>query len=116
MANAEFDKQMDIKIDGAIIHRRQMTHFGLFRMEMGFQEDFRNEKGVMQPSCPEFSPKKSACGCVLLVEIQQVSEVLLQNPWKVQACCHDNIFAQLKGVSLFKVPHRSTQETTHFSK
>ena len=116
MANAEFDKQMDIKIDGAIFHRRQMRHFGLFRMEMGFQEYFRNEKGVMQPSCPEFSPKKSACGCVLLVEIQQVSEVLLQNLWKVHACCHDNVFALLQGVSLFKAPYRSPQEITHFLK
>ena len=32
---------------------------------------------------------------VFLLEIQQVSEVFsrLQNLWKVQACCHDNIFA-----------------------
>ena len=44
-------------------------------------------------------------------EIQQVSEVLL---WKVHACCHDNIFALLKVVSLFKAPYRSRQEITYF--
>ena len=49
---------------------------------------------------------------VLLVEIQQVSEVLLQNLWKVHACCHDNIFALLKGVSLFKVPIAPTGNHT----
>ena len=56
-----------------------------------------------------------ACWCVLLVEMQQVSEVLLRNLWKVHACCHDNMFALLsKGVSLFKVSYRSPQEITHF--
>jgi len=34
--------------------------------------------------------------------------------WKVHACCHDNIFALLKGVSLFKVPYCSPQEITYF--
>ena len=55
-----------------------------------------------------------ACGYVLLVEIQQVSEVLLQNFWKLNARCHDNIFALLEWVSLFKVPYRAPQEMTHF--
>ena len=54
-----------------------------------------------------------ACGWVLLVEIQQVSEILLQDFWKVHACCRDNIFALLEGVSLFKVPYRSPQEITY---
>ena len=34
--------------------------------------------------------------------------------WKVHACSHDNIFALLKGVSLFKVPYCSPQEITYF--
>ena len=54
-----------------------------------------------------------ACGWVLLVEIQQVSEILLQDFWKVHACCRDNIFALLEGVSLFKVPYRFPQEITY---
>ena len=44
----------------------------------------------------------------MLVEIQQVSEVLLQNLWKVHACCHDNIFALLQGVSPPIAPHRKS--------
>ena len=56
---------------------------------------------------------QDTAGCVLLVEIQQVAGVRSfdQNLWKVHACCHDSRFTLLKGVSLFKVPYRSPQES-----
>ena len=54
-----------------------------------------------------------ACGCVVLVEIQQVSKVLVQTFFKVHACCHDNIFPLLAGYrsSRFPIaPHRTSQK------
>ena len=40
-------------------------------------------------------------------------EVLVQNLWKVQACCHYNICINERA-SLFEVPYRSPQEINPF--